>query len=275
MCAPEKIGARSARASRRRAIVPVERGLPSIASMRTSHLLGFAAIAGLGLSACDQDPLVAVAAVAPSTGATASDPELATSLRKPIGAFPWLPGFVATAATTERSPDAVEQLGAWRDPDVPCSVSDARMIRADVAPAEGDETVMASVGAGVLVLGDGGGDALGASPLADCGGSGDGVIALAAGDAWIGRPTIAVVYTVGGHREADTTLALFAVGEHRLDPLWSGVIAVRDGRETREGAAALVPGVLLLRTPSGELDVNVFDRGTRRFEHVRAAAAAR
>jgi hypothetical protein len=209
--------------------------------MRSSALaVPLLALAALG--ACDDErgrPAgVAAAATLPTTAP----------------AFRWLPGLAATAIATERSAEAADQLAAWA-PDEPCPTWDARAIVADVAPAGGAETVLASVASGVVVL-DADQRLLSTAPLADCGGSADGVIALAAGDAWIGAPVIAVVFSSGGRREADTSLALFRAGRERLEPIFTGVLEMREDDVVSAGSAVLLPGAIVYRPPTGALEVH-------------------
>src|SRR5262249_33753000 len=98
----------------------------------------FASVALAGLAgACDDDR---GRGVATAMAGTQSRPS-----------FRWLPGFLATAISTERSPEAADQLAAW-SPEQPCPTWDARAIVADVAPAGGRETVVASVASGVVGL---------------------------------------------------------------------------------------------------------------------------
>jgi hypothetical protein len=158
--------------------------------------------------------------------------------------FHWLPGFAATAVSDDRSDDAMARLAAVADADDHCSTFDAQMVRAD------DEVVLASMSTGVIVVDDRG-HRRASAPLAECGGSADGVIALATGDAWLGAPVIAVVYSSGGRREAETTLALFRDDGGALAPLFAGALELRDGDALWSGTATLLPGALWYRPPQG------------------------
>ena len=181
------------------------------------------------------------------------------SAEPPAPAFRWLPGFAVSAVTEERSADAAAQLGAINETPELCSTFDAQELTADVAPMAGHETVLASVATGVVVL-DAVGRRLASAPLADCGGSADGIIALAAGDAGIGQPVIAVVFSSGGHRESETDLVLYRVDDRTLRVLFTGLLETRDGDDLETGSAFVLFGMVVYRPPGGPLMVVWLDR---------------
>ncbi len=164
----------------------------------------------------------------------------------------WLPGFVGSAASDERSQEAADELAATADVADTCSTFDAQQIVADVTPQPGRERILASVATGVVIL-DARGRLVASAPLAECGGSSDEIVALAAGQAWVRAPVIAVVFSTGGHREADTELALFRVDRDRLTAIFDGVIEHREGLERWRGAAIVIPGAVVYQPPQGAL----------------------
>jgi hypothetical protein len=207
---------------------------------------------------------------APPPAAAAPGPKVGEPWR-------WLPGFTAVASAEHPTRAASERLDALRPVGDECHGAGvvALQLTADVGGAEGDETVLASVAQGVVVLAPGPRDRIVAeAPIAECGGSEDATVALAVGDAWIGKPVIAVVATVGGHRASETDLALYALGAGRtLDRLYTGVLATRDGDETRRGQVIALPGALVERGPDGVVRVLPYDGDAHRF--VPPAEAAR
>ena len=187
-----------------------------------------------------------------ATAASAALIAVAAAGRRVDSEFPWLPGFVPTAVSTQRSSDAAQQLAVTDQRADGCTTWDAQELRADVAPADGDETVLASIATGVVVV-DAHGRRIARAPLGECGGSADQVVAIGAGDAWLGVPVIAIVSTIGGHRESQTTLTLLRVDGARLVTVWSGLLETRDGDDLETGTAVLAPGMILYRAPGGPL----------------------
>ena len=175
--------------------------------------------------------------------------------------FHWLPGLAARAVSTERSPDAVDRLAPIAEDSERCPVVDAQEVTADLAPAPGEERVLASVATGVVVL-DADDRRIASAPLGPCGGSADAIVAIAVGDAWLGTPVIAVVSSTGGHRESETTLSLFRLDGRALVTLFSEPLEVRDGLDLWTGTATLVPGAIVYRAPTGETSVTVIRRAT-------------
>jgi hypothetical protein len=194
-----------------------------------------------------------------ATAAGAALIALAAAGRRVDYDFPWLPGFVPAQLSTERSSDAAQRLAIVDQRADHCATWDAHELQADVSPAAGEETVLASIATGVVVV-DAHGRRIASSPLGECGGSGDDIVALAVGDAWIGAPVIAVVSSTGGHRESEMTLTMLRVDGDRLVTVFSGVLEQRDGDDVETGAAVLAPGVVLYRPPGGPLIVKKLER---------------
>lgn len=168
-------------------------------------------------------------------------------------ALPWLHNFVATAESRAASSAVVERMAQWRAPDARCSAAayGGLEIVADVAGGRGAEEVLASFTQGVLVL-DASGKLLASAAAPACQGSADEIEAIAAGDAHIDGPVIALAVTTGGHREATTWLVLYRVIGGVAEPVFSAAVEEAVGDETRIGAVTLLPGALVYRAPSGE-----------------------
>jgi hypothetical protein len=194
-----------------------------------------------------------------ATAAGAALIALAAAGRRVDYEFPWLPGFIPSQLATERSSDAAERLAIVDQRTDHCATWDAHELQADVSPAAGEETVLASLATGVVVV-DARGRRIASAPLGECGGSADEIVALAVGDAWIGVPVIAVVSATGGHRESQTALTLFRVDGPRLVTVFSGLLETRDGDDLETGAAVLAPGAILYRPPGGPLTVQHLER---------------
>ena len=167
-------------------------------------------------------------------------------------AMPWLHNFAATAVAGIATPGVVERMAQWRAPDASCIAAayEGLAITADVAGTRGAEEVLASYTQGVLVL-DAGGRLLASAAAPACQGSADDIEALAAGDAQIDGPVIALAVTSGGHRVSSTWLVLYRVLGGVVEPVWSGAVEEHDGERTRSGEVTLLPGALVYRTPSG------------------------
>jgi len=167
-------------------------------------------------------------------------------------ALPWLHNFAPTAESRVASPVVVEQMTQWRSPDASCSATayGGLAIMADVAAGRGAEEVLASFTQGVLVL-DASGKLLASATAPKCQGSADEIEAIAAGDAHIDGPVIALAVTTGGHRESSTWLVLYRVIGGVVEPVFSGAVEEHIGEQMRVGAVTLLPGALLYRAPSG------------------------
>lgn len=180
--------------------------------------------------------------------------------------LPWLHNFDATAETTDARPGVMARMAKWRDPDPSCSASayGGLEITADVASAPSTEIVLASFTQGVLVL-DAEGTLIASATAPACQGSADEIEAIAAGDAHIDRPVIAMAVTVGGHRESSTWLVLYRVVGGVVAPAFAGVVEERVGSQRRVGEVALLPGALLYRAPSGTQRLWVYSAERQRY----------
>ena len=144
--------------------------------------------------------------------------------------LPWLHGFASTATSDIETPDGELQ------------------VTADVAPADGVETVRASYQQGVVVV-DGAGDVLARAPGFAPAGSADDLVALSVGDAEIGSPVIALAVNRGGHRVSVTSIVLYRVDHGRLEQLFEGEVEDHDGPETSAGEITFLPEGLVYRAP--------------------------
>ena len=213
---------------------------------------------------------LAASPVIPVTApADANEPERATSAKAAEAPrrLPWLHNFAVKAEASEPVPGVVVRMAPWREPDTSCSAAaydDGLAIEADVAEPRGAESVLASFTQGVLVL-DAAGRLVASATALPCQGSADAVEAIAAGDAQIDRPVIALAVTTGGHRVASTWLVLYGVAGGVLAPLFEGVVEERAGERRRAGAVTLLPGALLYRTPSGAQTMWVYSVEQQRY----------
>jgi hypothetical protein len=162
-------------------------------------------------------------------------------------AMPWLQGFQASATSEVETAAVGEQLvglvGVAEDDGY-----GGLQVVADVAPAEGPETVLASYHQGVAVVGHDG-RLLAKAPGFEAMGSRDDLVALAAGDAQLGAPVIAVAVERGGHRESATSIILYRVRGARLEPVFEGAIEEHEDGETWTGSIAFGPHGLVYRAP--------------------------
>lgn len=184
---------------------------------------------------------------------------------EPPQVLPWLHHFTATTETAKASSEVVTRMGQWRDPDPTCSASayGGFALSADVAAEPGTETVLASFTQGVLVLDARDRLIASAMPL-PCQGSADDLVAMAAGDARIGEPVIALAVTTGGHREATTWLVLFRVADGVVAPIFAAPVE-EHGEATRVGEVTLVSGGLEYRAPSGLRTFWLYDPEQHRY----------
>jgi hypothetical protein len=163
-----------------------------------------------------------------------------------------VPGLAAVAVTERASTSAEARLGPVPDG---CLSGDpaAFSLQADVAPAPGRETVIASSAHGVVVM-DAADRRLGGVSF-PCGGSDDRIVALAVGDVRIGTPGIVVVATQGGHRESSTRVDVLGFRADRLELLFSGEIERRDDETVAKGSVRITGDGLLHRDPDGRTTV--------------------
>lgn len=206
----------------------------------------------------DLAPRAPLIAVAPEP---APEPEPAIDAR-PVR---WLPGFAAVASSDHGSGRADERLGPAPG-DCQSGDTETRTVTADVSAEPGTETIIASLGHGVVVFAADGHE-LARAPIG-CGGSADEIGAIAVGTADDIGPVVAVLATTGGRAEATTHVDLFRVdseadGTTRVQPLFSAPIEIRDGDEIRTGRVELVAGGLVVRRPEGPTTRWTYDPGTR------------
>jgi hypothetical protein len=203
---------------------------------------------------------------APPPDASLAPPDAPADQAAAPQRFRWVDGLAATAVSTSPTAAVADQLGPAPSG---CTSGDPRghQLIADVAPAEGAETIVVALGHGVVVRAANG-DTLATAPLA-CGGSADDLVAIAVGDAGTGTPVIAVVATVGGRREATTSVVLYGVvdrdGEVALERQLAAPIEVRDGERVATGDVAIVDGAIVHDRPRGPRTRWAFDAGRGRY----------
>jgi hypothetical protein len=189
-------------------------------------------------------------------------------LLAPLAALPWLQGFFAPEGETELgSRDVIAELSEYRPPADEC-VADTYgglAVGADVSDSEGGEKVLASYSQGVFVF-DRSRHLLAQSQGFVCRGSADELVALTAGNAYIGTPVIALAATSGGHAENMTWLTLYRVGNGgELQPIFIGEVERHEGETTRTGTVTLVPGGLIYREPAGSVSIWIYDAERGRY----------
>ncbi|HTJ45183.1 MAG TPA: hypothetical protein VL463_23920 [Kofleriaceae bacterium] len=125
--------------------------------------------------------------------------------------------FVPTAYTDTPDRAATDRLAALVPIDPDCHSAGVEALTL----TDGDDTIFASVAQGVVVVGPGPRDrVLARAPIAECGGSGDAMVSLSIGKSSSGARVIVAVATIGGHREAETVVATFALrDDHSLERL--------------------------------------------------------
>lgn len=184
-----------------------------------------------------------------------------------IASLPWLQGFEPLAETDHATRGVVDELAEWEPADEHCVANayGGLELAADLAPGPGDERVLASFSQGVVVL-DRDRHAIAHAPGFTCQGSADELVALAAGDAWIGQMLIAAAVTVGGKNESVTWLTLYRLGDDdELVPVFTGAVERHRGHVTRTGIVMVFPGGLVYRQPSGATSVWTYDRDRGRY----------
>ena len=189
-------------------------------------------------------------------------------LLAPLAALPWLQGFFAPEGVTEQgSRDVIAELSEWREPAEDCvgTAYGGFSLRADVSASEGKELILASYTQGVFVF-DRNRHLLAQAPGLDCEGSSDELVAIAAGDASIGTPVIALAASSGGRNENVTWLSLYRVSNGgELQPVFIGEVERHEGDTTRSGIVTLVPGGLIYRDPQGSISIWIYDDKLGRY----------
>ena len=180
--------------------------------------------------------------------------------------LPWLHNLRDVVATDLDEPLVTSPVENEPGDDPACAelAATALSLTADVAPAAGAETIVASYAKGIVVVGSEG-QVLATTPGYACAGSADTVEVLAAGTAF-GAPMIVLTATSGGHREQMTWLGLYIVDpDGSIDAVFTGAVEERVGDEVRRGSITVLPGALLVRDPDGSTSYWVWDAEARVF----------
>jgi hypothetical protein len=183
-----------------------------------------------------------------------------------VRGLPWLHNFSPVAEASDATPSVIARMAEWRAADPSCSATayGGLQLLAEVAPAPGIETVLASFTQGVLVL-DARASLLASAPPLVCHGSADELEALAAGGAQIGEPVIALAATAGGHRASETWLVLYRVADGAVAPIFAAIVEDHTGNQTRVGEVTLLPRALVYRAPSGVRTLWTYDGDALRY----------
>jgi hypothetical protein len=181
--------------------------------------------------------------------------------------LPQLLGTTVLASSSSDTPAVVDRLSKWRHPNASC-VADAYggiEVVANVAPAPGDELVLASYSQGVFVLGRGG-NVLASSPGRVCEGSQDSLDGVEIIRTLDGDVRIGVITTMGGRAENVTSLELLALGHgDSLDRVFEGELQRVESNTTRTGSVTLMYGALLYTRPIGGTSLWRLDRKANRY----------
>ena len=169
--------------------------------------------------------------------------------------IPWLVGFAPDAATDHPSRAVAAEVSEWKAIDDRCVASTYGGLAID----RGDTRIIASYSQGVFVLGKDR-HLLARAPGLACAGSADELVALEAGDAWVGTPLIALAATTGGRAESVTQLLLYRVADDgTLQPVFTAPVERHAEHQTRTGTVTVVPGALIYRAPEGTTSIWVYD----------------
>lgn len=178
-----------------------------------------------------------------------------------LAVLPWLVGFQPIATTDHPDRAVIARLAEWHAADEDC-VSTAY---GGLALEAGNRTVLASFSQGIVVLDDDR-QVIAEAPGFECTGSQDELVGIAAGDAWIGTPVIALAATTGGRNESLTWLTLYRVGDHgQLLPVFTGEVEHHVGHATRTGTVTVIPGGLIYVDPEGGASLWFYDRHDGRY----------
>jgi hypothetical protein len=173
-------------------------------------------------------------------------------------ALPWLYNLDNVTAVDAGDPMVAVAMEAEIDPSCDEGMPSGLSLVADVAPAAGPETILASFAHGVMVYGREG-QLIASTPGFPCAGSADEIEVLAVGTAF-GVPTIVIAATTGGRREQLTWLGLYRIGLHgRLEAVFAGGVEYREDGIVRRGSVTILPEALLVRDPRGGVGLWVFD----------------
>lgn len=170
----------------------------------------------------------------------------------PPGALPWVHGLgdVRLGSLVPSAPEPPEGCGV--------GAIQTWVVRANVAAAEGTETISASFLDGVTVR-DHGGRVLGRLPGSPCEGSADEIVTLAVARL-DGAPVVVVATVRGGRSEAATEVAFYRPGPaHVLDAVFVAVVETWDDDIHAEGAIWLRENRLFFQPPAGGTYEFTFD----------------
>jgi hypothetical protein len=189
-----------------------------------------------------------------------------SAMAAPTPQLPWVRGFTTGAATDVATRETAEEVARWASCEEPCTTYGGMAITADVAPAAGDESIVATFAGGLVVV-DAQGQPVARSPGFDATGTADELVAIAAGDAMLDTPVIAIAARVGGHRESETWLELYRVGSSAtLERLFAGVVEEHEDKSDWYGTVTFMPHGLIYRAPkSTQPDLWVFDARAGRY----------
>jgi hypothetical protein len=182
-------------------------------------------------------------------------------------ALPWLHDFPADAVAGAPSRSAEVWLRERPSPDAGCTTTSSASFAlvAELAPAPGLETVLASYTAGVVVL-DARGRELASAPPLPCLGSVDAIEGIATGELIAGEPAIALAATAGGRAERTTWLYFFARRGEVLAPIFAAPVEEWRGPFVSTGEVTVLPGgALRYRAPDGAISRWTYDRRAGRF----------
>ncbi len=172
-------------------------------------------------------------------------------------AIPWLHGFSSAAVIEGGEPGESAEL----TDDVlscPADAQPALRLIADVSPAAGRESIVATFRGGIRITSNEGVE-LASTAGTPCVGSADALEVLAAGSIF-GEKTLVLAFTTGGRREQQVWLGIYRVGfGGDVDALFAGIVEIREDGVVRSGGVQLLPGALLYRPPGHGDSLWIFD----------------
>lgn len=190
--------------------------------------------------------LVAALAMAQLSGVAAAD----------VPSLPWLHGFTGVRIRASADPGTIGWFGG--EVECPADAQPPLRLVADVSPAGGRETIVATLTGGIRVTSAEGVE-LATSAGYPCQGSIDELDVLAAGSVF-GERTIVLAFTSGGRREQQTWIGVYRLGFHgEIDPLFAGVVETWEDGIVRTGSVTFIPGGLIYRPPGHRDSLWVFD----------------
>ena len=170
--------------------------------------------------------------------------------------LPWLHGFTGARGRASADPGAIGWFGG--EVECPAEAQPPLRLVAEVSPAAGRETIVATLTGGIRVT-SAEGIELATSAGYPCEGSADELEVLAAGSVF-GERTIVLAFTSGGRREQQTWLGVYRLGfRGEIDPLFAGVVETREDGIVRTGSVTFIPGALIYRPPAQHDSLWVFD----------------